>query len=375
MAKRRLNGEGTIYSRPNGLWVSDVTIGYDSNGKRIRKTLSSMDIEKLKRKMNDLRVKNDMKVLNAPANSSVAEWFDFWLLTYKKPHVRPTTYDMYYNCVNNHIKPKLGKYKLDKLSNLIIQNFINKLSTENGLSTSTLKKILITLNQGYDEAIKSDILYKNPCANIKIPKKECRKATAFSVTEQSDFLNVCETDTTFNNMFVFGFNTGLRLGELMALTWKDYDETKNTISITKNMQTVKNYDSSDIKYDVIINSAKTQSGIREVPLNKAAKAAIINQLKRNNKNSLFIFYATNGEPLNKRNIYRAFKDRLKEAGITSPLTFHSIRHSFATRLLEKGADIKTVSELLGHKSIQITLDIYSHVSSGLKNNTVSLLDV
>ena len=194
MAKRRLNGEGTIYSRPNGLWVSDVTIGYDSNGKRIRKTLSSMDIEKLKRKMNDLRVKNDMKVLNAPANSSVAEWFDFWLLTYKKPHVRPTTYDMYYNCVNNHIKPKLGKYKLDKLSNLIIQNFINKLSTENGLSTSTL-------------------------------------------------------------------------------------------------------------------------------------------------------------------------------------TFHSIRHSFATRLLEKGADIKTVSELLGHKSIQITLDIYSHVSSGLKNNTVSLLDV
>ena len=76
----------------------------------------------------------------------------------------------------------------------------------------------------------------------------------------------------------------------------------------------------------------------------------------------------------KRNIYRVFKDKLKKADIKTPLTVHSMRHSFATRLLEKGADIKTVSELLGHKSVQITLDIYSHVSANLKKKTISLLD-
>ena len=125
---------------------------------------------------------------------------------------------------------------------------------------------------------------------------------------------------------------------------------------------------------IIGSSAKTDSSKRIVPLNKKAKLAVLNQCENNDKNSPFIFYSLSGTPVQKRNIYRKFDEIKSNANIKSDVTFHSMRHSFATRLIEKGADIKTVSELLGHKSIQITLDIYGHVSGDLKNKTIGLLD-
>ena len=84
MAKRRQNGEGTIYQRPNGLWVCEITLGYDKDNKRQKKTVSSMNLDKLKKKINDLKYLNDRKMLDAPDNIKLSEWLDFWLETYKK---------------------------------------------------------------------------------------------------------------------------------------------------------------------------------------------------------------------------------------------------------------------------------------------------
>ena len=119
MPKRRQNGEGTIYQRPNGLWVCEITLGYDENGKRLKKTVSSMDLNKLKKKVNDLKYLNDRKLLNTPENATVSDWLDFWLETYKKGHVKPTTYDMYYNIIKRYLKPKIGHYNLTKLSPIV----------------------------------------------------------------------------------------------------------------------------------------------------------------------------------------------------------------------------------------------------------------
>mgnify|MGYP002516346475 CR=1 FL=1 len=376
MPKRRQNGEGTIYQRPNGLWVCEITLGYDENGKRLKKTVSSMDLNKLKKKVNDLKYLNDRKLLNTPENATVSDWLDFWLETYKKGHVKPTTYDMYYNIIKRYLKPKIGHYNLTKLSPIVIQQTINSLS-EKGLSTSYLKKYLLTLSQAYQKAIEQDILYKNPCDNIKIPQKAPRESLAFTVEEQDAFLKQCtNSESTYHNLFRFAFPTGLRLGELQALTFDDYNSKTNMIQINKTLVTVNDYnEDSNKKQKTLIESAtKTASGKRAVPLNKAATEAFENQRKHNSQNSPFIFFSTAGTPVQKRNIYREFKKLLEAANIISPVTFHSTRHSFATRLLEKGADIKTVSELLGHKSIQITLDIYGHVSADLKTKTINLLD-
>lgn len=380
MAKRRQNGEGTIYQRPNGLWVCDVTLGYDENRKRIRKTLSSMDLNKLKKKLNDIKYLNDRNLVSEPSEYTVSEWLDFWLENYKRRSVKPTTYDMYYNAVTKYLKPYLGHYKLEKLNGIAVQKFINDISEKGcckdaGLSLSSMKKVLITLSQAYEQAIKLGMLFQNPCKNIELPKKDAKKAVAFTKEEQSVFLELCDGGTTFQNLFIFAFNTGMRMGEILALTWDDVDLTEGTIKINKNISVVREYDeNAERKQKTIINTSTKNGTERTIPMTKAAALAVSRQKEKNKTNSPFIFCSSKGTPLQKRNIYRAFDDIVQTSEIKSPVTFHSFRHSFATRLLEKGADIKTVSNLLGHKSVQITLDIYSHVSADLKKQTISLLE-
>lgn len=380
MARRRMNGEGTIYQRPNGLWVCEITLGYDENKKRIKKTVSSMDKDKLQKKINDLKYKNDRHLLTNPSDYTVGEWVSFWLETYKKQSIKPTTYDMYKGSLERYIKPKIGHYKLGKLNSIIVQKFINDiseqgLSKKDGLSQSSVKKVFITLSQACKQAVSANILYQNPCDSVQLPKKPSRQAVAFTAEEQERFLSHCKGDTTFENLFIFAFNTGMRLGEMLALTWDDVDLENKIVNVDKNLSVVNNYDEgAEKKNKIIIDTTKTESGSREIPLNKSAFKCVETQLQNNKKDSPFIFYSTTGTALMKRNIYRAFNNIIEKADIKNHLTIHSMRHSFATRLLEKGADIKTVSELLGHKSVQITLDTYSHVSIDLKKKIISLLN-
>lgn len=381
MARRRMNGEGTIYQRANGLWVCEITLGYDKDKKRIKKTISSMDRDKLQKKINDLKYLNDRRLLIDPSKYTVGEWVEFWLETYKKPSIKPSTYDMYKGNLERYIKPKIGHYKLDKLNPLVVQTFINDISsnslnTKHGLSQSSVKKVYITLSQACKQAVTANILYKNPCNGVQLPKKPPRESVAFTVEEQEAFLQHCPGNTTFENLFIFAFNTGMRLGEMLALTWDDVDAENKLVSVNKNLSVVNDYDEkTERKNKIIINSTtKTADGMREIPLTQKALNVVMAQRERNKNESPFIFYSSSGNVLSKRSIYRAFKNILSKANISTHLTVHSMRHSFATRLLEKGADIKTVSELLGHKSIQITLDIYSHVSSDLKKKTISLLN-
>lgn len=372
--KRRQNGEGTIYQRPNGLWICEITLGYDENGKRIKKTVSSMELDKLKKKLNDLRFYNDRNMVSEPSKITLYEWLNIWLETYKKNTVKPSTYDMYYNAIHTHIKPVLGNYKLDKVTPLAIQRFINDIYEKKNSSQSTLKKIVMTISQGYEKAISLNMLYQNPCRDIVIPSKDKRKAVAFTKNEQEEFVNQCSDNNTYNNLFVFALNTGLRMGELLALTWDDYNENEKTVAVNKNLSVVNDYTNpQDIKQKIIIDTTKTENSTRIVPLSSKAEE-ILNRQKTITGSFPFVFISSSGTPLEKRNIYKALKKRLNYAQVKSPITFHSLRHSFATRLLEKGADIKTLSELLGHKSIQITLDIYSHVGIDLKKKAIELLN-
>mgnify|MGYP004666795273 CR=1 FL=1 len=380
MAKRRQNGEGTIYQRPNGLWVCELTLGYDKDKKRIRKVFSSMDLDRLKKKLNDAKYLKDRNLVKEASHYTLSEWLDVWLETYKKDKVKPTTFDMYYRACNSYLKPNLGHYKLDKLNPLVVQRFINEISKKgiskcDGLSVSSIKKILITLSQAYSQAVKLNMLYKNPCSDIVMPNKQPRQAVAFTADEQERFLSLCGSDTTYENMFLFAFNTGMRLGEIIALTWKDINFDDKTVSVNKNLVEVYNYDeTAEHKKKTIINSSTKNGESRVIPLNKKALAAVMNQKANCKVTTPFVFYSSAGTAVQKRNIYRSFHRIRENAEITSPVSFHSMRHSFATRLLEKGADIKTVSTLLGHRSIQITLDIYSHVHTDLKKQTIALLD-
>lgn len=370
MAKRT-NGEGTLYQDKTGLWRGELTIGYDESGKRIKKQFTSMDLEVVQKKMNEEKYRLNRNMSTQSNSFTVKEWMEFWLVTYKANMIKPRTYDYYEFNLIHYAYDVIGSIKLDKIKSIQIQQLYNILFNK-GLSTSTISGVHIPLNQAFEQAINNELIYKNPCKGVKLPKKEPRKSRAMTIEEQESFTKSC-TNTTYHNLFIFLLNTGMRRGEGLSITWDDVDFDNMTLMVNKSMTTIINRsDAAETTRSQAISTTKTESGTRTIPINKACLAI----LKRQPRNNDFIFCSKVGTPLIERNVHRAFHDLLKKSGIkeSSGLTIHSLRHTFATRLLEKNANIKTVSELLGHKSIQITLDVYSHVLPNLKSETINLLD-
>ena len=369
---KRTNGEGTIYQRSDGLWRGELTLGYDANGKRIKKVFHSKDLEKLQKKLNDEKYKLDRNIVTQSSDYTMAEWFQFWLENYKAIELKSSTYDRYEIAFNTHAKEIIGHIKLTKLRSEMIQQIYIQMYNNN-LSTSSIKQLHIALNQSFKQAIKNNYLHQNPCNALTIPKSTPKSTRVLTVDEQEAFEQQCKL-TTFGNLFVFGLNTGMRCGELTALTWGDIDFSEMLITVKRTASRVIDRDvNSNKKTKIVMSTPKTIKGNRQIPINENAEK-ILHFQKEKNVSSDFVFPSTTGTILMTRNIRRAFENTLDRAELAHDITVHSLRHTFATRLLEKGANIKVVSELLGHASIQITLDIYSHVMPNLKKDTIRLLD-
>ena len=375
---KRYNGEGTIYQRSNGLWVGEVTTGYataaDGKVKRIKKSFSSMDREKLLKLVNDEKHRLDRNIITHSSDYTVSDWMALWLTTYKLNHIKPKTYDNYDYAIRCHIRDAIGGVKLDKIRAEDIQRFYNQLLSRN-LSSSTINIVNVTLNQAFAQAVKLNLIYTNPCAAATVPKGYKKHVTAMSPDEQALLVSLCDGSTS-RNFFIFLLNTGLRCGEALALTWEDINFEDKSITVSKNVSTIKNRDASadaPRNITVISDTTKTASGNRTIPINKHA-LRILSAQRDNPASDFFVFASRNGAVLTHRNISRSFTGFIKSAGLPSKYSLHTLRHTFATRLLEKGVSPKVVSDILGHKSITITLNLYSHVMPSLKQDAVDLLD-
>jgi integrase len=171
-------------------------------------------------------------------------------------------------------------------------------------------------------------------------------------------------------------NTGLRMGEALALQWTDINWKKNTVSVTKNLIRVKNRSAKGKKYKLILQEKpKTEKSKRIIPLNKAALAAL-EDLKTapGFKPDGFIIHNKNGGAVLPRTLEETLENMCSAVGIHK-IGVHALRHTYATRLFEKGVDIKIISELLGHSSTEITYRIYVHVIDALKESAVEALDL
>ena len=369
---KRTSGEGTIYQRPDGLWRAEITLGYDENRKRIKKVFSSMDLDALHKKVNDFKYRHDRNMVVQKTDYTVYEWVSFWLRNYKCSGLKAKTYDSYEFSLDRYVKGALGGVRLDKLNTDMVQGFYNSLQ-ERGLGATTVHVAHTVLSQSIDQAIKNGFLHVNPCKATVRPKKRKRKVLALTLDEQRDFVGGLGC-SVYHRLFLFLFNTGLRVGEARALTWADVDFEKGVVTVDKTASSVKNRDAGDsAKTRIVIDSTKTTSSEREVPLNKIA-LGVCAALKHGSRGGLFVFSSKAGTILHERNINRALASHLRKVGIHNKYSVHSTRHTFATRLMEQGANPKVVSALLGHASVNITLDLYSHAMPGIKSEAVNLLD-
>jgi integrase len=371
---KRGNGEGTIVKRKDGRYMGSVTIGRDINGKLKRKTVYGKTKKEVQEKLNDLSKQIYTDSYFEPSSLKLNDWLKTWLKNYKAISLKPATYDLYETLIDTLIYSGLGQLKLKDIKPVHIQAFYNKLyDNGKGYATSTIQKVNNILNPAFKTAIKNELINKNPVDSIEMPKHREKQVRALTIEEQNAFLEYAKISWYFS-AFVVALDTGLRCGELLALNWDDIDLKNGEITVYKNLIAVKDRDSEDEKLILKIQqSPKTAKSIRTVPLTQRA-LNVLRELKIKQQSLSEIVFCTNkGTHVFPKNLRRTFQNILSKAKIEK-LGLHVLRHTYATRLFEAGANPKTVSELLGHKNVSITLNIYTHVLPHQKKETVKLLD-
>lgn len=302
------------------------------------------------------------------------DWIYTWLLE-KKDYIKESTYANYSNNIFNHIIPKLGNYYLNELNHKVIQDFLLELSkngrkdNNGGLAEKTIKDITIIVKGSIKKGINENKI-KHIELTFNYPKdnKE-NKLYVLTKREQNKITNyVLENINSRNIGLLISLYSGIRIGELCALRWEDVDFKKNCLTINKTIQRVYIKDKDKNISKVIITTPKTKNANREIPINKDF-LEILKKVKSDKKHYVLTGNEKYIEPRTYRKYFNKVLDELK----IKHFNFHSLRHTFATNCISLGVDYKTVSELLGHANVNITLNLYVHPRYSQKKKCIDLV--
>ena len=302
------------------------------------------------------------------------DWIYTWLIE-KKDYIKESTYANYSNNIFNHIIPKLGNYTLNEINHKIIQDFLLELSKSGrkdntgGLSEKTIKDITIIVKGSIKKGINEGKI-KHIELSFNYPKDNKEKSIyILTKYEQNKITNyVLDNRNTKNIGFLISLYSGIRIGELCALQWKDIDFKNNKLIISKTIQRVYIKDKNKNVSKVIITTPKTKNANREIPINKDFME-LLKPLKTDKENYIL---SNNDKYIEPRTYRKYFNKKLKELKIKH-FNFHSLRHTFATNCISLGCDYKTVSELLGHANVNITLNLYVHPRYSQKKKCIDLV--
>ena len=287
---------------------------------------------------------------------TLRDWIQRWLANEVILSVKESTYQTYLSQIQKHILPVLGSCYLHLLTPEIIRFFIAGLY-EKHFSPNTVKGIFRLLCSALQNSVKNGLLLSNPCDQVHQPAVRRIHQRVLTTKEQQMVLAKAQQLTHLP--VLLALNTGMRLGEICALKWSDIDWEKRTINVSRTVQRIRlpEQSASQAKTMLFISEPKSSCSLRSIPLNAVLEKRL-RQSKMNSQNDTFILTASN-HLLDPRTVQRQFKRLTEEMGLED-VHFHTLRHSFATRLIELGTDVKTVSVLLGHSSVQTTLDYYVH---------------
>lgn len=385
--KTRGNGEGTVYKRPDGTYTCQITVGRKPDGSLDRKTIyaktKSEALQKRDAIINELRngtfVRED--------KITIADWLDFWLKEYKTPpNIKLATYISYETFIRVHVKPNLGSIYLKSLRPDHLQKLYNsKLKDgradgkEGGISIKTLRNLHNMIHQALEQALKCGFIVRNVSEATSIPKIPKTEIRILSVEEMTIFLKAIQKERNCI-AFLLSLFSGLRLGELLGLTWDNVDLENGILKVRKTLSRLKTFkENSPRKTELIMQDApKTTYSRRNVPI----PDSILLELKKHrekqsdegleNPHNLVIISEV-GTPFEPMNMIRILHRIIRECGMPH-LNVHALRHTFATRLLEENERPKVVQEMLGHANISMTMDTYSHVMPELKKSAADKLN-
>lgn len=360
MAKRGQN-EGSIYKRKDGRWVASLNLGFQG-GKRKRKCFYGWTRREVQEKLTEALRNLQQGLPLANDVITVEQFLDKWLEDSARPNVRSLTYESYERIIRNHIKPELGRIKLAKLAPHHIQSLINK-KLEEGASPRYVQYIHAVLRGALGQAYKWGMIHRNVAKLVDPPRVRRAEVIPLTPEQARAFLETAKGDR-LEALYCVALALGLRRGEALGLKWEDINFETGTLRVNHSLQWPKGG-------GWVLVEPKTARSRRNIRLPQVTLTALIKHRKRQVKERLlvgdrwedfgFVFTTGKGTPLMGWNVAkRSFKPLLKKAGLPD-IRFHDLRHTAASLLLAQGVQPRVIMETLGHCSISLTMDVYSHV--------------
>jgi integrase len=354
VAKRRGNGKGSIYRRKDGLWVGQYKV-QTTNGTKT-KYIYSRSRKDTAAKLAKAIADRDSGLVFDSGSLAVEEYLGKWLDSIRGT-VRERTWKRSEEIVRIYLVPSLGKTRLNRLNALQLQSlYLSKL--DSGLSARTVRMIHTTLHKAMKQAVRWSLIPRNVTEAVEPPREQKSEIRPLSEDQVKRLFQAVRGDQ-LEALYVLAITTGMRSGELLGLRWEDVDLQTGTLQVRRTA------------FNGRIEAPKTLKGKRSIRLTQTS----ITALRKHPRVSEWIFSTKVGTPISVHNLHnRSWKPLLKRTALPLDTRFHDLRHTCATLLLTKGVHPKIVQELLGHSSISITLDTYSHVLPNMQGEAVRAME-
>ncbi|EOH96673.1 hypothetical protein UAW_01838 [Enterococcus haemoperoxidus ATCC BAA-382] len=357
-----------IYKRKDGRWEGRYRKGRNEQGKLVYGYIYGQKYREVKQTLERLKARQTFsKQLTTQFQGTVEEWLVYWLDHLIVRQIKQSTYASYQTKMRKHILPYIGKKKLLHIEKKDITALMLLLADKE-LSLTTIHNVLTIFKSAMNKAYLEKAIPENPCDGIVLPAIR-KKDIAILTREQQRILEKAALKEPGCSPIIIALYTGMRIGEIGALTWSDINLESKTIQVVRTIQRV-SVPGKTTKTEIVFDLPKSKSSVRKIPIAQNLLTYLTKKKAEAVSTYVINYKHAYAEP---RLINYWFKKTLAKADI-EPIHFHALRHTFATRCIENGSDIATLSRLLGHQSIKLTLDTYASSLWETREKAISILD-
>ncbi len=375
MSKRRPSGDGLIRKRKDGRWEGRIIVGHKQDRKPIFRSVFAKKQSDLMPRLHQLKDCYADVELTEESNMTIGEWLDKWLIEYKKPMLRESTYARYGSAIEHHVKPYIGNKSITQLKTSDLQKLYNKLkasgrkipSKEHGttLSNAMVRGVHTLLYEALESAVREGLIPSNPTNGTTPPKIVRKGKTVLTASEMERFMELLKDDEIWHDFFYTDLMTGMRRGEICGLKWSDFDEEKGTLKVARSVRYANR--------EPIIGETKTEDGKRTIFLPDSLWKVLSERKKNAIGKWIFPHPTYPDNPMNPSTAYTRLKELLAKANLPN-IRFHDLRHTFASHAANSGIEPKTLAQIVGHTKASFTLDTYAHVTTDMQRNAASIVE-
>jgi len=360
MARKKLNGDGSIYQRSSdGRWIGAISIGFNESGQPVRKTVSAKTAEAVRLKMREVQRQVDDGLPPPDDRMTIKQILQRWESDVLRHQVATAAFDNYKSIADHHIVPILGRKRVTKLTPADVDALIST-KLDAGLSVSTVRRIRAILSQVLDQAFRWGVVGRNVVTMTKGPKGTRTEGRTLTPAQAKRLLVTAHGDR-LETLYVTMLYTGIRPGEALGLTWADVDLPSAVLRVSRSLKREGT--------KLVLGEVKTARSRRSVNLATPVTKSLRLHKKRQAKErrvagsswtDLDLVFANEvGTPIDPSNLRRDFKAVSNRAGL-GHWHPHELRHSAISLMLGQGVPLEVVADVVGHSSIRMTADVYAH---------------